>query len=156
MDALLRGLEDPEKFIRVVSLHELRETAECLSGSPCQDSVVNILVRRANAGTREERSEAIGWLMYDLYDAVAGPTAANNKIAAATLTLAADPDPSIRGQVIDNLEQMLLSTRWHPDFAHLAIPNRGSVIEALQQEGQIGGQRSEKAERVSSALGLEP
>jgi hypothetical protein len=154
VDALLCGLDDPQKFIRVVSLHELRETAECQSGSACQDRVVSILGRRANAGTREERSEAIGWLMYDVYDAVAGPTATNNKIAATTLTLAADPDSSIRGQAIDNLDQMLSSQmRWHPDLKRLAIPNRKTVIRSLEAEKEIGGRRAGEAEHISSALG---
>lgn len=152
VDTLLRGLDSSQEFIRVVSMHQLRENAECQNGSGCADNIVNLLSGRAKAGTLQERSKAISWLDYDMYNATAGPTSTNNKIAAITLSLVADSDPSIRGQAIENLDQMISPDRkWRPDLAHLAIPNRGAVIEVLRQARQKGGE----AERVSSALGVE-
>lgn len=153
VDALLRCLEDPQKFIRVVSMHQLRETAECQSGSACADSVVTVLEKRSKAGTVLERSEAVDWLAHDSYDSTAGPTSTNNKIATITLALVADSDPAIREQAIDNLDQMLSpDRRWRPDLAHLAIHNRKAVLEALQQECHTGGTKADKARRVSAAL----
>jgi|GEM_PF-4282295 hypothetical protein len=154
INALLHGLNDPQKFIRVVSMHQLRQGTECLSGSTCADSAVSILGYRAHSGTQAERTQAIDWLAHQFYDGTAGPTSTNNKIAATTLALMADPDLTIRGEALDNLDQMISSDlKWHPDFAHLPLPNRNAVIRALEQEKQIGGRRAERAERVSSAMG---
>jgi hypothetical protein len=152
LDALLHGLDDPQEFIRVVSMHQLRESPECQSGSACADGIVNLLSGRANKGTPQERAKAISWLDYDVYDATAGPTSTNNKIAAITLALVADTDPSIRRQAIESVDQMVSPERkWRPDLSHLDIPNRGAVIESLRQAHKQG----EEAERVSSALGVE-
>ena len=132
-----RGLNDPQTFIRVVSMHALLQGTECQSGSTCADRAVTILGARANGETQAERFEAISWLAHQFYFEYenAGPTSTNNKIAAIILALVGDPDPSIRGQAIDNLDQMLSpDNKWRPDLAHLAIPNRGAVVKAFQRE----------------------
>ncbi|HEY2469883.1 MAG TPA: hypothetical protein VGI45_18845 [Terracidiphilus sp.] len=158
VNALLHGLNDPQKFIRTVSMHALLQGTECQSGSACADSAVTILGVRANRGTKAERLEAISWLAHQFYFEYedAGPTSTNNKIAATILTLVGDPDPSIRGQAIDNLDQVLSpGNKWRPDLAHLAIPDRSAVVEALRREGQKGGRTAVEASRISSALGVQ-
>jgi hypothetical protein len=94
--------QDPNRKVPAYSRCFDARDSECQSGSAYANSVVSILQRRANAGTRQERSEAIGWLMNEVNDAVAGTTTTNNQTAAATLVLVADPDHSICGLAARN------------------------------------------------------
>lgn len=151
--ALLNGLTDPQKFIRVVSMHQLRQDATCESGSPCAIKVIQILRDRAAAGALQERSEAVDWMAHQFYDGSTGGTGSNNAVAAELMSLIADPSSVIRGQAIDDVDQMLSTdAKWHPDLSGLDIPNRSAVIRALEQERGDSGPSAVEASRIEAAM----
>lgn len=156
-DSLLNGLADPQKFIRVVSMHELRDDASCLSGSPCAIKVIQILRRRAATGAPAERSEAVDWMAHQFYDGSAGDTGSNIAVASELISLIADPSSVIRGQAIDDVDQLMSTdVKWHPDLSRLAISNRTAVMQALKQEQQNSGARAVEASRVEMAIAGKP
>jgi hypothetical protein len=152
-EALLTAMSDSQKFIRVVAMQGLLEGPACQTGSLCRDRVVKILAARAGVGVNKDRLEAIDWLTHRFYDAPARETTANIAITQNLLALTADPDKDVRGQAIDDLDQILSpDLAWHPDLSKVPIPNRDAVMKSLQEEQQKGGVRGDRASRLATAI----
>jgi hypothetical protein len=152
-ETMVTAMSDPQKFLRVVAMHGLLQGTACQPGTPCRDKVVKVLSARASAGRGKDRLEAMDWLTHRFYDASARETPANLAVAQNLLSLAADPDTEVRGQAIDDLDQLLSpDLAWHPDLGKLPISNRAEVKKALQEEQQKGGNRGEKAARLAAAV----